>query len=51
MKRSLALLVSDRGDQGLGHIVQGPYQSPILVQWQKAERGARQVDVTLTALS
>jgi hypothetical protein len=51
MKRSLALLVSDRGDDGLAHIVQGTYQSPILVQWQKAERGTRQVDVTLTALS
>ena len=47
MKRSLSLLVSDRN--GSGEIVQGTYQSPILVQWDKSERQARQVDVTVTA--
>jgi thiamine phosphate synthase YjbQ (UPF0047 family) len=51
MKRSLSLLVSDRHGESRGELVQGTYQSPILVQWQKSERGARQVDVTLTALS
>lgn len=51
MKRSLSLLVSDRHGEDCGEIVQGTYQSPILVQWQKSDRGARQVDVTVTALS
>ena len=50
LKRSLSLLVSDRADAGRGAIVQGTYQSPILVQWHKSERGARAVDVTLTEL-
>ncbi len=50
MKRSLSLLVSDRADNGHGAIVQGTYQSPILVQWHKCDRGSRQVDVTLTEL-
>ena len=35
MSRSISLLVSVRED-GLPEIVQGPYQSPILVQWQQA---------------
>ena len=48
MKRSLSLLVSDR--DGDHRIVQGTYQSPILVQWDKSERQSRQVDVTVTEL-
>ena len=38
MKRSVSLLVSDRQSPGAGAIVEGTYQSPILVQWH---RGAR----------
>ena len=38
MKRSVSLLVSDRDVAGQGAIVEGTYQSPILVQWH---RGAR----------
>jgi len=50
MKRSVSLLVSDRqGPQG--KIVEGTYQSPILVQWQRAPRESRTLDVTLTSLS
>lgn len=49
MKRSLSLLVSDR--DGASRIVQGTYQSPILVQWDKSARHARELDVTLTELS
>jgi hypothetical protein len=48
MRRSVSLLVSDTDGQ-LG-IVEGPYQSPILVQWQSAPRKARILDVTLTEL-
>jgi len=48
MKRSVSLLVSDRGDAGRGTIVEGTYQSPILVQWHRAQKQARVLDVTLT---
>jgi len=50
MKRSVSLLVSD----GQGHgpcVVEGTYQSPILVQWNRTGRSARALDVTLTAIS
>ncbi len=48
MKRSISLVVSD-GDSGEnGRILTGTYQSPILVQWAKAERDVRNVDVSFT---
>jgi hypothetical protein len=47
MRRSVSLLVADRPDSRPG-IVEGTYQSPILVQWQKAPREARMLDVTLS---
>jgi thiamine phosphate synthase YjbQ (UPF0047 family) len=49
MRRSVSLLVSDRPD-GTSGIVEGTYQSPILVQWQRAPRQTRVLDVTLTEL-
>jgi thiamine phosphate synthase YjbQ (UPF0047 family) len=48
MKRSVSLLVSDRTAEGRGAIVEGKYQSPILVQWHRGVRQARVLDVTLT---
>jgi thiamine phosphate synthase YjbQ (UPF0047 family) len=48
MKRSVSLLVSDRKGDGRGAIVEGTYQSPILVQWNRGARQARVLDVTLT---
>jgi hypothetical protein len=48
MKRSVSLLVSDRNHSGKGSIVEGTYQSPILVQWHRGPRQARVLDVTLT---
>jgi hypothetical protein len=48
MKRAVSLLVSDRADAGLGAIVEGTYQSPILVQWHRGPRQSRVLDVTLT---
>ena len=48
MKRSVSLLVSDREEPGQGAIVEGTYQSPILVQWHRGQRPARVLDVTLT---
>jgi hypothetical protein len=48
MKRSVSLLISDRDGGRHGRIVQGPYQSPILVQWAKAEGLQREVEIVLT---
>ena len=48
MKRSVSLPVSDRGTPGEGHLAQGRYQSPILVQWRRAEPRTRMVDIILT---
>ena len=51
MKRSVNLLVSDRETPGRGVIAEGRYQCPILVQWQKADRHRRALDVMITRLS
>jgi thiamine phosphate synthase YjbQ (UPF0047 family) len=48
MKRSVSLLVSDRETAGRGALIEGTYQSPILVQWHRGARQARTLDVTLT---
>jgi len=48
MKRSVSLFVSDHGDASRGAIVEGTYQSPILVQWHRGARQDRVLDVTLT---
>ena len=45
VKRSLSLLVSQQGHEGRGSIVQGDYQSPILVQWKKAAAQTRRLKV------
>ncbi len=47
MKRRVSLIVSDE-ETGNGSIVNGTYQSPILVQWRKAEDHVRTIDVTFT---
>jgi hypothetical protein len=47
MRRGVHLLVSD-GAGGASSIVEGMYQSPILVQWRQAPARTRLVDVTLT---
>jgi len=51
MKRSVSLLVSDRDEPGQGAIVEGTYQSPILVQWQPADRQSRTIEITVVGLS
>jgi len=48
MKRSVSLLVSEADHPGRGTVVEGTYQSPILVQWRRAGRGSRVIDVTLS---
>jgi hypothetical protein len=50
MRRSVSLLVSDREGDGRGSIVIGAYQSPILVQWRKADGRVRWLDATVTRL-
>ena len=49
MHRSVSLLVSERQD-GTHGIVEGTYQSPILVQWQRAPHETRVIDATITEL-
>ena len=48
MKRSVDLLVSDARTPGRGAVVEGTFQTPIMVQWRSARGGARTVDVALT---
>jgi hypothetical protein len=49
MRRSVSLLVGDRED-GTQGLIEGTYQSPILVQWQRTPRQSRGLEVTLTEL-
>ena len=49
MRRSVSLLVSQCPD-GRPGIIEGTYQSPILVQWQHAARQSRVLNVSLTEL-
>lgn len=51
MKRSIDLLVCASGEHGAGRIVEGTYQSPILVQWNKAQAQTRRLKVTLHRFS
>jgi thiamine phosphate synthase YjbQ (UPF0047 family) len=48
MRRSVDLMVSDARTEGRGQLVQGQYQSPILVQWRQARGEVRKIDVALT---
>ena len=45
LKRSVSLMVTDLN--GEGAVAQGTYQSPILLQWDKAEGERREIDVVL----
>jgi len=49
MRRSVSLLVSDCQD-GKPAIIEGVYQSPILVQWQNAPRRTRVLNVSLSEI-
>jgi hypothetical protein len=48
VKRSVSLFISDAAGGGKARIVQGTYQSPILVQWKRADSQVRRLDVTIT---
>jgi thiamine phosphate synthase YjbQ (UPF0047 family) len=49
MRRSISLLLAEAGAGRLAP-VEGVYQSPILVQWQRAPQQTRTLDVTVTGL-
>jgi len=49
MKRQVSFLISDGNGTAPSRVVQGIYQSPILVQWQRADRQVRRLDVTITS--
>jgi len=48
MKRNMSLLVLNSDANGAGKLVQGTYQSPILIQWQKAQQRERHLDIAIT---
>lgn len=48
MDRGIDLLVSDSRQPGKGAVVEGTYQTPILVQWRPAPQPTRQIDISLT---
>lgn len=47
LKRGVSLLVATPDGESDGAIIQGRYQSPILIQWHKAEEQRRSVTATL----
>ena len=51
LKRHISLLVSSSEETGPERIVQGTYQSPILVQHQAAAGGVRYLDITLRSFT
>jgi hypothetical protein len=48
MKRNISLLVSNGEQNGSGRLIEGTYQSPILIQWRQAPQHTRYLDVTIT---
>jgi hypothetical protein len=48
VRRAISLLVA--GESGRPEPVEGVYQSPILIQWQRSPRDVRELDVTLYRL-
>lgn len=49
--RRVSFLASGHGERDAARLVRGTYQSPILVQWQPAERQERRIDIVLTELT
>jgi hypothetical protein len=50
MKRSVSLLVLGPAEGGVGKIVEGKYQRPILIQWKKAMNQQRHVRASFVGL-
>jgi hypothetical protein len=49
--RRVSFLAAADAEHSAARVVRGRYQSPILVQWQSAERQARRLHVVLVQLS
>ena len=47
LRRHISLLVSNSQETGPGSIVQGTYQSPILIQHHQTQKGVRYLDIAL----
>jgi hypothetical protein len=45
------LLVSDSARNGSSAVIEGPYQTPILVQWRPPAHAVRTVEISLTQFS
>ena len=51
MRRSVDLLVSDSAQPGQGALIEGTYQTPILVQWRAGKTPVRKLEVSLSRFS
>lgn len=49
--RRVSFMAAADPETGVARVVRGTYQSPILVQWQPAERQERQLAIVVSALS
>ena len=49
--RRVSFLAGRDGDRAAARVLRGPYQSPILVQWQSAERQKRHLDISIVKIS
>ncbi len=49
MKRAVSLPISDQATSGVGRVLHGTYQSPILIQWRSAAQEARCLEVKFVA--
>jgi hypothetical protein len=48
VKKNISFLISNNGSDDLAKIVQGRYQSPILVQWKESPNALRNLTLTIT---
>jgi len=48
VKKNISFLISNNGQNDTAKIVQGRYQSPILVQWKESPNASRNVTLTIT---
>ena len=49
--RRVSFLATANASESGARLVRGTYQSPILVQWQPAERQERRVEIVITQLT
>ena len=49
--RRVSFLAGRDGDRAAARLLRGQYQSPILVQWQSADRQQRRLDISIVKIS